>query len=60
MSDSENSDDEIVTGKGKGRAGASNSKARWENLATNTHGVVDSADGKKVVLGVEEANKRRR
>jgi hypothetical protein len=55
MADSDNSDDEIVTGKGKGRA-----QARWENLATNTHGPVDSADGKKVVLGVEEANKRRR
>ena len=63
MADSDNSDDEIVTGKGKGRAGTSNPKrahARWENLATNTHGLVDGADGMEGVLGVEEADKRRR
>lgn len=66
MADSENeySDDEIVTGKGKGRAGASNPKrahARWENLATNTHGLVDGVGGMEGVLGgVEEADKRRR
>jgi hypothetical protein len=63
MADSENSDDEIVSGKGKGRAGASNPKrahARWENLATNTHGLADGGGMEGILGGVEEADKRRR
>jgi transcription initiation factor TFIIH subunit 2 len=65
MADSENeySDDEIIPGRG--RAAASNPKrahARWENLATNTHGLDDAANGSMegVLGGIEEANKRRR